>query len=339
MDDELRVGEISVWSRISKPFWNEQEGRLRALWRLLLQLILAVVVTVALQITLSAAFGGQSIFSAVLSEQNVATLGFVVSVWLAARLLDRRPFADFGFRVDKTWWLDVGFGLALGAIIVVGMFLTEWANGWMIITDTFHTAGTGLPFALVIVLSLITFAGVALFEELLSRGYQLRNIAEGLNFPFVGPRMAVALALLLTSSVFGLLHLIMHSNADAGFLDNVLGVLPQTLGGLMFGVAYVLTGQLAIPIGIHTAVNFFGTSIFDAGEYGFHSPSLFTVEPTAAGEALHASALPNALLHASFYALVVVLIVLWVRRRYGRISLHTSLAYPPQRPDRVLVNR
>ena len=300
MNNELRARETSMWSGMLKPFWNKQEGRLRAFWRLLLQLVIAIIITTVLEIAFSASPGGRPVFSAVLSEQNIASLGFVISVWLAARFLDRRPFTDLGFRFNKAWWLEIGFGLALGALIVVGMFLTEWANGWMIITDTFYTAGTGLPFALVIVLSLVTFVGVGLFEELLSRGYQLRNIAEGLNFSFVGPRMAIALALLISSSIFGLLHLVMHSDTDAGFLDNVLGILPQTLGGLMLGVAYVLTGQLAIPIGIHTAINFFGTSVFDAGEDGVQSPSFFTVEPTAAGEALHATALPNALLHASF---------------------------------------
>ena len=98
---------------------------------------------------------------------------------------------------------------------------------------------------------------------------------------------------MLSSSAFGLLHLIMHSNADAGFLDNVLSILPQTLGGLMLGGAYVLTGQLAIPIGIHIAINFLGTSVFDDGEAGIQSPSFFTVEPTAAGKLCWASRSPT----------------------------------------------
>lgn len=331
MNNDLRTVETRSWSRMSKPFWNKQEGRLRAFWRLLLQLVLAAIITAVLEIAFHVSLGKQSMLSAIFSEQNMASLGFVASVWLAARFLDRRPFADFGLRPDKAWWVDVGFGLALGMLIVVGQFLVEWANGWMVITDTFYTAGTRVPFALIIALSLVTFMGVGLFEELLSRGYQLRNLAEGLNFPFVGPRGAILLALILSSSAFGLLHLVMHSNGDATFLDNVLDILPQALGGLMLGIAYVLTGQLAIPIGIHTAVNFFGTSVFDSGEYGGRSPSFFTVEPTAAGQSLLDSALPNALLHALFSALVILLIVLWVRRRYGRISLHSSLAYPPQR--------
>src|ERR671932_1532965 len=126
MSHELRMGEAGMWSRISKLFWNKQEGRLRAFWRLLLQLVLAIMITVVLEFAFSASLGRKSVFSAMFSEQNVATLGFVISVWLAARFLDRRPFADLGFRFNKGWWLDVGFGLALGTLIAVGQFLTDW---------------------------------------------------------------------------------------------------------------------------------------------------------------------------------------------------------------------
>src|SRR5919202_1849122 len=138
--EELLVVETSMWSRISKPFWNRQERRPRAFWRLLLQLFLGATITFVLGIGSSASLREKTIFSAVFSEQNVATLGFVISVWLAARFLDRRPFADLGFQFNKAWWLDVGFGLALGTLIAVGQFLTDWVNGWVTITATFYTA-------------------------------------------------------------------------------------------------------------------------------------------------------------------------------------------------------
>jgi CAAX protease family protein len=331
MNSKLLAGQTSVWSRIWKTFWNEQEGRLRAFWRVLLQLVTAAIIIVVSEIAFSVLLGEKTIFSVVFSESNVASLGFVASVWLAARFLDRRPFADFGLRLNKAWWVDVGFGLVLGALMQVGQFLMGWANGWITVTDTFYTADTHLPFAVILLFSLVTFLGVGTSEELVSRGYQLRNLNEGLNFPFVGPRIAILLALILSSSVFGLLHLVMHANTDTGLLDNLLSILPQTLAGLMLGVAYLLTGQLAIPIGIHTAVNFFGVSIFGSGESGAHFPSLFTVEPTVAGQDVLASALPNVLFEALLWVPVVLLIVLWVSRRYGRIVLHTFLAYPSQR--------
>ena len=330
MTGELPAGQTSTWSRVWKLFWNEQEGRLRAFCRVLLQLVTAAIITIVLEIGFSVLLPEKTMFS-VFSKQNLISLGFVGSVWLAARFLDHRPFTDFGLRFNKSWWVDAGFGLVLGALMEVSQFLVQWANGWITVTDTFYTTDSHLPFAVILVFSLVTFLGVGISEELVSRGYQLRNMAEGLNFPFVGPRVALLLALLLSSSVFGLLHLVMHSNADAGLLDNVLSILPQTLDGFMLGIAYLLTGQLAVPIGIHTAVNFFGTSIFGSGESETHFPSFFTVEPTEAGQKVFAPILPNVLFEGLLWVPVVLLIVLWVSRRHGRIVLHTFLSYPSQR--------
>ena len=49
----------------------------------------------------------------------------VGSVYLAGRLLDRRWFREFGFRFDRDWWTDLGFGLGLGAVLMTGVFVVE----------------------------------------------------------------------------------------------------------------------------------------------------------------------------------------------------------------------
>jgi uncharacterized protein len=114
-------------------FWNREEGRLRALWRLLGQLIVLLLLTLALQlVTTFFAMGyllyRESLPPAELADpltlQNyivqspllmmvstvITLIAFVLSIWIAGRVLDRRPFSDFGLRLNRDWWIDFGFG-------------------------------------------------------------------------------------------------------------------------------------------------------------------------------------------------------------------------------------
>jgi hypothetical protein len=44
----------------------------------------------------------------------VGLLRVVISVYLASRFLDRRGISDFGLKLSKRWWRDLGFGAVLG---------------------------------------------------------------------------------------------------------------------------------------------------------------------------------------------------------------------------------
>jgi membrane protease YdiL (CAAX protease family) len=61
--------------------------------------------------------------------------------------------------------------------------------------------------------------------------------------------VAVLLSYLLTSLFFGLLH---ANNAKATLVSS----LELTLFGMLVGLGFILTGELAVPIGIHVAWNF-----------------------------------------------------------------------------------
>ena len=86
------------------------------------------------------------------------------------------------------------------------------------------------------------------------RGYQIRNLAEGLPLRN-NPRFAVALAWIGTSLLFGLAH---RLNPNATFL----GGFNVFLAGLLLGLGYILTGQLGLSIGLHIATNFFQGFVF-----------------------------------------------------------------------------
>jgi CAAX protease family protein len=324
------------------PFWNERERRLPAFWRLLLQVSLLVIIGLVLGSLVSVALPllgvrtpgsgtagllADPFFFAV--NYAVSFVAVVVSVWLAGRFLDRRPFLGFGLRLDKDWWLDFGFGLLLGALLMTGIFLVELTSGWVTVVGTFEAVGGGSFFP-VILAPLAAFLCVGFAEELFSRGYQLTNLAEGLNYPVLGgPKGAVILAWVVSSSIFGLAHL---ANPNA----TVISTINIAFAGLLLGVGYVLTGRLAIPIGLHITWNFFQGNVFGFPVSGIApiGATVFSIEQGGPSAVTGGVFGPEAgLVDIAATVIGSLLIWLWVSVRHGKADIQTSIAEPPVRRD------
>jgi uncharacterized protein len=147
------------------------------------------------------------------------------------------------------WWIDLAFGMALGIFLVLAIFAVQWLMGWIEITGTFLTDEPGLRFGPAILALWLTWLVAALQEEMTYRGFLRQNIAEGLNFKRVGPQWATQLALLVSSIFFGLLHA-GQQNATSFSVLNTIAV-----SVLVIAPAYVLTGELALPLGFHATWN------------------------------------------------------------------------------------
>jgi uncharacterized protein len=141
----------------------------------------------------------------------------------------------------------------------------------------------------------------------------------------LGPRGAVLVAWVLSSVFFGLLH---ANNPNATFVST----LNIVLAGLMLGFGYVISGELAIPIGLHITWNLFQGAVYGFPVSGFGpfgatflatqqtGPDLWTGGPFG----------PEAGLLSPFVMLLgILLIALWTRLRTGKISLHFPLAESP----------
>ena len=328
-----------------EPFLEEGTGRPRALWRLLIQywaykvaapLFVSLLATVWLLIHSGRGIGASGELDASIPSGSpalpliggiAALVGVLLTVWLAGRFLDRRSFADFGFHLGGGWWLDLFFGMALGALLMTVIFLVELGFGWITVTGAFHTPVPGTPFVLAIIPPTTIFLCVGVYEELLFRGYQLRNAAEGLNLPDVGPRKAVILAWILSSAFFGYLH---ANNPNATLLSTVNII----LAGLMLGLGYVLTGELAIPIGLHISWNFFQGNVFGfPAVSGFKPVGLTFLSTNQSGPELWTGGSfgPEAgLLAPAAMILGSLLIALWVRLRSGKVAIHTPIAEGPK---------
>lgn len=317
------------------PFWNPAEERPRALWRLIIQtvltgllatlfivpanLLLDMAGTVAITVN-----GGAAPLASFVSIA-VGALATTAAVLIAARWVDRRAIGELGLGGGSRWWRDLGFGLALGALLMAGIFTVELAAGWITITDTF-TGDYGQPFAVALLAPLLIFIAVGFYEELYARGYVLQNVAEGLNLDAIGPRSALLLGWLISSLLFGALH---AGNPNATMTSTIMLV----VAGLFLGLGYVLTGELAIPIGLHITWNFFQGNVFGFPVSGtrLSRASVVAIEQGGPERWTGGAFGPEAGLIGLLTILVGCLITLaYVRATRGVLTLAPSVAEPPQ---------
>jgi hypothetical protein len=104
------------------------------------------------------------------------------------------------------------------------------------------------------------------------------------------------------------------------------------LAGVFLGLAYVLTGELAIPIGLHITWNFFQGNVFGFPVSGgdFSQATFIAIEQGGPDVWTGGAFGPEAGLMGIVAMLVGSgLIVLWVRWRRGSVGLHLPLAQAP----------
>jgi len=256
---------------------------------------------------------------------DISKFAFIPVVWLAACFLDRRPFSDFGFHLGWGWFLDLGFGLLLGALLVAVIFLIECQAGWIKITGYFVPNSTSMrQFIADFIVAILIFVGVGLSEELVFRGYCLKNIAEDDTARRRSQKFSVLFACVLSSTLFGLSHLV-----NKGVTP--LAVINTILAGLMFGLSLILTGEIAIPIGLHITFDLFESHIFGFPIGGAtNTPSIIGL--TQSGPELWTGGIygPVAgLITWPVMLLGTVLILLWIKWRTGGLMIQSRLASPP----------
>jgi len=233
-------------------FWNADERRLRAGWRIALQLMIAALLAF-LPILLIAepltALHRSGLFLARLGHDDydrvinmivgpLFACGIIAGIVIAARWLDRRPLAHYGDVFDAAWWKALILGFAVSGSVMLALFGVESLRGDLAITG-FFAMNRWLWFSVVKVLC------VGAYEEFLSRGYILRNLADGMNLP---------IAVAISSFVFAALHL-GNENASA------LSTIGLFVNALFFASAALLTRRLSAAIGAHIGWNLFEGAI------------------------------------------------------------------------------
>jgi len=315
--------------------WNGDERRPRAPVRLAAAgAVLLVVGAVAARLLAVATAPGRPLGvllavadadTALLALSTVAgAVVVVVAAWLVAVGVDRRRFADYGLSGGPAWWRDAAFGAALGALLVTLVFLVEAALGWVTVTGLLVDGDRLVGFA---VAALVVFAAVSVSEELLVRGLLLTNLAEGLAGlgPFSG-RAGTATAVALSSVAFGALHL---GNPNATPVSTAV----ISLAGVWLALGYVLTGELAVPLGAHLGWNYALGVVYGYPVSGVRLPaSVVTTEqvgpPLATGGAFGPEA---GLLGVAAVLLGMAATAWWVVRNGGPLDVAPDVWTPELR--------
>jgi membrane protease YdiL (CAAX protease family) len=244
---ETQKPQRNFWQVV---FLSPDEPRLRAGWRLLTQTILLVILSIVAGIIIFIPIGLFKINfdspTAMLANELVMLFSITASIFLARKFLDRRPIVSLGLKLNQQAVLDVLVGIVITFFQMGLIYGIEIALGWTKFDGFAWQTESGLVVAEGLGTWLVIFLIVGWQEELLSRGYHLQTLESGLNTFW---------AVLISSSVFGALHL---SNPNASWIST-LGIL---LAGLFLALPYILTRQLWLSIGLHIGWNFFEGVVF-----------------------------------------------------------------------------
>lgn len=290
---------------ISGVFWNGEENRPRMFWRMVVYSTALSVIIALLAIIL----GVTNILSNTFKLSFVVLIGVIGTTIIVGKWVDRRKLSDFGLILSGVWWKEFFFGLGLGALLMGLIFLVGWLTGSLTIEGYFQGSPQTAFFPGFLRAAAFYFA-VGIYEEIMLRGYVLVNLAEGLNLKKLDSKSVLMLALVLSSLVFGVLHII-NPNSSWVSTSNL------TMAGIFLGLGMVLTGRLGLPIGLHITWNLFQGNVFGFPVSGTNSGATIISTKLTGPEWFTGGQFgPEAgILGLLAMAIGSILIFLWMRKR------------------------
>lgn len=160
----------------------------------------------------------------------------ILIVTITCQRLRSRPLVEVVGRFDSRWPADFGIGLMLGAALMLAPAILLYAAGLI----RWEVSGQSLA-AIAPSLFLLLLGVVA--EELLFRGFLFQRLIGAIGaWP----------AQLVIAALFLLTHL---DNPGMHGAAKFIAQVDIFAASLLFGFAYLRTGSLALPIGIHLAAN------------------------------------------------------------------------------------
>jgi membrane protease YdiL (CAAX protease family) len=174
-----------------------------------------------------------------LASITVALLALYGSYKAYVHGIERRPAVELSFQ-------KAGWELSAGLLAGIGLFGIIIAILWLL--GVYHV--TGWNSWTVIITALVLNLPSGFLQELFFRGVVFRIVNESLG---------TVLALVISALLFGLIHLF---SAHAT-LTSTLSI--ATEAGVLLAAAYLLTGRLWLPIGIHIGWDMANDGIFGVG--------------------------------------------------------------------------
>jgi len=266
--------------RLIKLLWNNEEKRLRAVWRIFIYGTMTILIT-ALLFTFFILIAGVifaltsprigSTFpftlvydqvlalvsneSAILLITSITTLlSVLVLTPFSMKYIDRRLWKPLKRQVTRSWWKELGIGSLAGFFSIALIFALLVAFGNIKITTFTPDFGDSEFFGSIFI-ALLIFMCVGIYEEVVFRGYVFNNLSESFFCKWIKKENAVILGGVVSSLAFSVLHL---TNPSA----NALSFLNILLIGCLFCLSVLVTGKLGFAIGFHILWNFSQAIIF-----------------------------------------------------------------------------
>jgi membrane protease YdiL (CAAX protease family) len=238
--------------------------------------------------------------------QGVVFLAILVP-WAA--LVDRRPLSDYGVTASRRWLADLAVALLAVWVVWTAWHLLAARLGWFDLAAGPAVTGDGVAGVVGVLVSLGINTWV---QDVVFFAIVLAVAAEGFHARGVGRRRAV----LGGWSVGALFFTAIHGTPTA------IDAASTALGGAVFGLLYVHTGDLAATIGVHS-----GSSV--AAGTLFADPERARAVVHVTGSVPGVDAVAPALV---LYPVTYLLLVGWLRLSRGSVGVDPSLATWTRRP-------
>ncbi len=224
------------------------------------------------------------------------------------RVLNINPWPRF-FPARRGWWQDLLGGLLLVAIVLSMLFLAERSAGWLSVADWNWNVLSGIAWLRVAWIGLLVNVGVAIGEETIFRGYLLTGLKQAWGkWP----------GLLAMTIIFGMFHLPAYLSDPTASAALTLAILLACAFGLLFGLVYLRTGTLWLPIALHFAWNFIENDLLNLPADSTN-PNLVGALTSTRLDPLYV-----VLLEALAFTLIALALALWKRNKGAEDAIHEA---------------
>lgn len=179
----------------------------------------------------------------------------IVLASIICQLLRRRSLAELFGKFDTQWLKELCVGGMIGSTLMLIPALILGVLGWV------HWQWNPEGFS-VLSSSLLLFAGVAVAEELLFRGFVFQRLISGLG---------QWSAQLIIAAYFLLTHL---NNPGMTSSVKLMASINIFLASILFGLAFIQTKSLAMPLGLHFMANLVQGGVLGFGVSGAEQSGL-----------------------------------------------------------------
>jgi membrane protease YdiL (CAAX protease family) len=235
--------------RMLRKIFVSNQGEVRSGWKALGFVAVAFAVIRVFQLAVRPILPFLRAHRDAIPEPLVLGLFVLIASWICVRL-EKGRLPNLGLRLDGRWWRGAfrGAGLGMGLILLSALIVLAMGG--------FHWERDAAATLRGLLAGAWLYVGVALSEELLFRGYVFQRLIKGMGeWP-----AQILLALLFAAAHWG--------NPGMSGATKVWATLNIALAAVMLGLAYVKSGSLALPMGLHFGWNWAQGNLLGFGVSG-----------------------------------------------------------------------